>query len=257
MSLSLLSPRDGHPVPLSQNLVRCLRVTVAALAFACPVVAGAMASPNKAYVARTGVVDIAIVGDSLANDLGRGMEDLFRGKRNIKVIKETRYSTGLTRTDYFNWNAELREFVRKTNPDAIVVLIGGNDAQSIRVKGRSLERFSKPWLREYERRVALFMRILRQEKAKIYWVGLPVVRSDSMSRYYRTMNLIYRRQAARHDIKFISIWKEFADSNGEYTSFGRNVRGVKRRLRKNDGMHFTTDGALRLASSVARAIGVR
>jgi hypothetical protein len=141
--------------------------------------------------------------------------------------------------------------------DAIVVLIGGNDAQAIRVNGRSLERFSKPWLAEYQHRVADFMKILRRAKAKVYWVGLPVVRSDVMSDHFRTMNTIFQRQAARHRITYVSIWKDFADSGGEYTSFGRSVGGVKRQLRKNDGMHFTEDGTLRLAARVARAIGMQ
>jgi hypothetical protein len=213
--------------------------------------------PAAASPAAASPMDIAVVGDSLANDLGRGMEDLFRGKRNVKVIKQTHHATGLTRPDYFNWNTELREFVGKSDADAIVVLIGGNDAQAIRVKGRSLERFSKPWLAEYERRVAHFMKILKRARTRVYWVGLPVVRSDSMSRHFQAMNRIYRRQAARHRIKYVSIWRDFADAGGDYTSFGRGVNGVKRQLRKNDGLHFTDEGTLRLAASVARAIGVR
>ena len=202
-------------------------------------------------------MDIAVVGDSLANDLGRGMEDLFRGKRNVKVIKQTRYATGLTRPDYFNWNAQMRMFVGRSDADAIVVLIGGNDRQDIHLKGRRLERFSKPWMAEYERRVATFMKILKRAKSRVYWVGLPVVRSGLMSRHFRAMNNIFRRQAARHRIRYVSIWRDFADSSGDYTSFGRSVRGVKRQLRKNDGLHFTEAGTLRLATSVARAIGVR
>jgi hypothetical protein len=256
MPFSTLSSRSPQAAG-SRFALGCLCVAVLGLAVALPTAASAQARSNRAYVANARSVDIAVVGDSLANDLGRGMEDLFRSRPNIKIVKQTHYATGLTRKDQFNWNDQLRAFIGKTDTDTIVVLIGGNDSQDIRVDGRSLERFSKPWLAEYERRVAQFMAILKRAKAKVYWVGLPLVRSDTMSNHFRTLNQIYRRQAVRHRITYVSIWKDFADAGGDYTSFGRSVGGVKRQLRKNDGMHFTEDGTLRLAARVASAIGVR
>jgi len=252
-----LSPRDRKAGRFLGILRGCVHVAALAAVVSLSVTADAQATSRKAYVAKSRSLDIAIVGDSLANDLGRGMEELFRNKRNVNVIKQTHYSTGLTRRDYFNWNSQLRTFVSKTDADAIIVLIGGNDGQDIRLNGRSIDRFSKAWMVEYERRVAQFMNILKRAKTKVYWVGLPVVRSDSMSQHFRAMNVIYRRQAARHRIRYVSIWKDFATSKGDYTSFGRSLHGVKRQLRKNDGMHFTDDGTLRLAARVAQAIGVR
>jgi len=256
MTFSRRAARGHEAVLLRKKPLGCrLRIATLCLALAIPVVA-AQAAPESASAARADVVDVAVIGDSLANDLGSGMEDLFRNKRSVRVIKRTRHATGLMRDDYFNWNAALRKFIARSDADAIVVMIGGNDAQTVRVKGRRLTRFTRPWLAEYERRVALFMRILKQAHTNVYWVGLPVVRSDKMSRNFRTMNRIFRTQAARYGITFVSIWSDFADSSGDYTSFGRSVRGVKRQLRKNDGMHFTTAGTLRLAARVASAIGI-
>lgn len=257
MMLSRLAARPKTFVRDKKPLrFRFPRIATLCLALAIPVVA-AQGAPDYASAARAGVFDVAVVGDSLAHDLGSGMEDLFRNKRSVRVIKRTRHATGLMRDDYFNWNSALRKFIARANADAIVVMIGGNDAQTIRVKGRRLTRFTKPWLAEYERRVALFMRILNQAHTNVYWVGLPVVRSNKMSRNFRIMNRIYRTQAARYRITYVSIWNDFSDSSGSYTSFGRSVRGVRRQLRKNDGMHFTTAGTLRLAARVAGAIGIR
>jgi hypothetical protein len=250
----LTTNRDTVPHSRSLSIGAC--AGIAGLMLAASLCASAQAGPNRALVAKSGSQSIAVVGDSLANDLGRGMEDLFRGKRNVRVVKQTRFATGLMRTDYYDWNGKLSGFLRHHNPDAIVVLIGGNDSQSIRVGGRRLDRFTKPWLVEYRKRVAHFMRILKREKARVYWVGLPVVRSDFMSRNYRIMNRIFRTEARRHGIRYVSTWEAFSAKGGEYTSFGRSVRGVKRQLRKEDGMHFTDAGTLRLATHVAKAIGV-
>ena len=56
-------------------------------------------------------VSVAVVGDSLANDLANGMEDNFTGKP-VNVIKLTQFATGLVRTDYFNWNGTVQNALR-------------------------------------------------------------------------------------------------------------------------------------------------
>jgi hypothetical protein len=230
---------------------------VAALALAAVVTTNATAAASIMQSTRTKPISVAIVGDSLANDLGRGMEALFAGKPGIRVIKQTRFATGLVRTDYFDWNRSLRGFLHSENPDVIVVVIGGNDRQPIRLEDRRLDPLTKPWLTEYDRRVAHFMNTLKRERTKVYWIALPVVRSESLSDAYQAMNQIYRRQATRHGFQYLNVSSKFQTQDGAYSSFGRSLEGVKRKLRKDDGMHFTDAGGLLLAAHVARAIGLR
>lgn len=198
---------------------------------------------------------IGVVGDSMAADLGDGMQKLLRDRDTVKVIRFAKPATGLMRDDVYNWQNALKGFISKTKLDAIVVMIGGNDRQSIWLNGRRLPRGSKAWLAEYERRVARFMVLLAQADAKVYWVGLPVVRSEWMSRDYKGLNKIFHAHARKHGFTYVSTWENFVDGSGGYSSFGRSLNGVKRRLRKEDGMHFTTDGELLLADIVTRAIG--
>jgi hypothetical protein len=202
-------------------------------------------------------ITFAVVGDSIANELGQGMQALYRRSSRVRVIKKTQFSTGLVRTDYYNWYAVLPAFLRRYRPDVIAVNIGGNDRQNLSVNGRRLERFSQPWLRAYAERVARFMALLKRTGAEVYWVGLPQVRSPRMTRDYRVLNQIYRRAAARHDFTYVSIWNSFANARGGYTAYGRAIDGHHRRLRKEDGIHFTDAGKLRLAADVADAMGLR
>jgi len=202
-------------------------------------------------------VSVAVVGDSLANDLGNGMEDIFAKRRNVHVIKQTRFATGLVRTDYFNWNATVRNALRHGDANILVVVIGGNDHQPIRINGRRLDPLSKAWRAEYARRVGRFMDTVKHSRAKLYWVGLPDVRSEKLARGYRAMNQIYKREAARHKFTYIDIWNKFHTPDGAYSSFGKSLEGVKRRIRKEDGMHFTEPGRKLFAAYVARAIGLR
>jgi hypothetical protein len=201
-------------------------------------------------------VTVAVVGDSIANELGRGMQALFARSRDVHVIKRTKFSTGLVRTDYFNWNAALRQYLRRHRADKIVVVMGGNDRQNITAGRRKLHRFSRAWRRNYERRVARFMQILKRARAKVYWVGLPQVASRQMTRDYRILNSIYRREAKRHGFTYVSIWRTFANSKGAYSSFAR-VGGHLARVRKEDGLHFTDIGSRALAGYVARVMDLR
>jgi hypothetical protein len=218
----------------------------------------AVQAQGSALSARRQPLTVAIVGDSMANDLGNGMEDLFARYSNMQVVKKTRFATGLVRTDYYNWNAEIREFLAAHDPDVILVLIGGNDRQPIRLDDeRRLDPLTRPWMTEYQKRVSHFMRNIRRERARTFWIGLPAVRSDSLTQAYQAMNKVYRYEARRNGFKYVSIWNEFLSPSGDYTSFGQSVEGVKRRLRQEDGMHFNETGRLSLAAYVAQAIGLR
>lgn len=216
------------------------------LTFACTFPATSHARP----------VTVAVVGDSIANELGRGMEALFARSSQVRVIKRTKFSTGLVRTDYFNWNAALRQYLSRLRADKIVVVMGGNDRQHIVVGHRKLHRFSSGWRRNYERRVARFMGILKRARAEVYWVGLPQVASGQMTRDYGILNSIYRRQAKRHGFTYVSIWRTFTNSKGAYTSFA-SVGGNRARVRKQDGLHFTDIGSRALAAHVARVMKLR
>jgi hypothetical protein len=197
---------------------------------------------------------IGIIGDSIAGDLGRGMQKLLAGRGNLKIFTFTKPATGLMRDDVYDWERALAGFLRKTRLNAIAVMIGGNDRQSVWMNGRRLSHGSPEWRAEYERRLARFMAPLATGKAKVYWLGLPVVRSAKMSRDYESLNRIFQAQARKHGFEYISTWETFADAKGRYRPFGPDLDGVKRRLRKNDGMHFTISGELRLANLLARAI---
>ena len=207
--------------------------------------------------ARKQPITIAVVGDSMANDLGNGMEDLFGRRNSVQVVKKTRFATGLVRTDYFNWNTTIRDFLSHHDPDVILVLIGGNDRQPIRTDGERLDPLTRPWITEYQRRVSQFMRHLKRERARVFWIGLPAVRSDSLSRAYHVMNKVYRYEARRYGFRYVSTWDEFLSPSGDYTSFGQSLEGVRRRLRQEDGMHFTETGRLSLAAYVAQKIGLQ
>lgn len=243
------------PCPLTQlNPSRILTTAFVALLALCLAADAHAQSTNLS--ARKQPTRIAVIGDSVANDLGRGFQDLFENKPNVEIVKQTKFATGLVRTDYYDWNGTVRKFLKEHNPDVILVVIGGNDRQAIRVNGQRYEPFEKGWVVDYERRVARFMKNFKGERAQVYWVSLPPVRSEKLTNAFREMNKIYRRQAERHGFHYLNVWNRFL-TKGAYSSFGQSLEGVRRQIRKDDGMHFTEAGRILFASYVANAIGLR
>ena len=231
--------------------IRLFLVAFVALAFC------ASARAQTSLSARSHHITVAVLGDSVAHDLARGMEALFEHDRRVRVIRQTRFSTGLVRTDYYDWNGVASAFMRLHNPDIVLVVIGGNDRQDIRAHGHRYDPLSKGWIVQYKHRVSRFMRHFERRGTKVYFIGLPPVRSSSLDRAYRVINRIYKEEAHRHGFHYISIWRKFTTAGGAYTSFGDNLRGVRRQLRMNDGEHFTPAGRLVFADYVAGQTGLR
>ena len=67
----------------------------------------------------------------------------------------------------------------------VVVSLGGNDRQDFSFNGRSVERFSDDWWIEYMRRVEQVMMSLKRGSRTVYWLGIPIVRSDRMTQRLR------------------------------------------------------------------------
>lgn len=199
-----------------------------------------------------GATRLVVVGDSLAQDLWFGVQRAFRNSKHIEVIRFTKSASGLVRDDSYNWNKKLGSFVAEQDFDIAVVVFGGNDRQEIRLKGKRLPRFSKVWAEEYRNRVAHIITLLKTRAEKVFWVSLPVVRSERMTRDYLKLNKIYKAEAEANGAEYVDIWSQFRGEDGGYTSFGPDLQGAKRRLRQDDGLHFTLPGQGRFADEVLK-----
>jgi hypothetical protein len=68
------------------------------------------------------------------------------------------------------------------------------------------------------------------------------------------LNEVYREKSFINGAKFIDTWSGFTDESGRYSAFGPDMTGQVRRLRADDGMHFTSRGYLKLAHFAEKEI---
>ncbi len=194
--------------------------------------------PSGPAIAQEKGLRVAIIGDSLANDLWFGFRETYAKTTPHKFIKYTKAATGLVRPDFYDWNRRARE-ISAAGADIGIVLIGGNDRQNFSIKGRVVRRFTEPWYAEYRRRVDRFNKLLKRGVKRVYWVALPDVRPRRMSRDYKKLNRVYAASAKANGATYIDIWS-WSTANPK--------------ILRGDGLHFTTPGTMALARKLGAVI---
>ncbi|MEO1747555.1 MAG: DUF459 domain-containing protein, partial [Pseudomonadota bacterium] len=140
--------------------------------------------------------------------------------------------------------------------DIVVMQIGSNDRQAMRVGGRSQQVLSEAWKGEYVARVEAFAKAVRERNRVLVWVGAPPFKFRSMSADMLAFNEIYRAAVEGVDGYFVDIWDGFVDENGNFALTGDDIKGQKVRLRVGDGINFTKPGRRKMAFYAERQLRV-
>jgi hypothetical protein len=130
----------------------------------------------------------------------------------------------------------------------------GAEGQPIKSGRDWLKVGSDGWREIYGQRVEAFIKKLRQANIAVYWVGLPVMRSPGQSTDAEAMNDLFREKSFINGAKFIDTWNGFTDEGGRYSAYGPDMTGQVKRLRADDGVHFTMRGYLKLAHFVEKEL---
>jgi hypothetical protein len=196
---------------------------------------------------------VVVMGDTLADQLAQGLADAFAEERpEVAVIKKTRDSTGFVRDDVFNWVAEGPRLLEGEKATAVVVMLGMNDRQVLRDETGAHQPRSDRWRELYNKRIEDFLTKLKEKNAPVFMVGLPAMQLARLSADMPYFNEIFRERAQKAGTAYIDIWEGFVDERGDFALFGPALDGQRRRLRMNDGVHFSKVGARKLAHFVER-----
>jgi hypothetical protein len=198
--------------------------------------------------------NVVVFGDSLGDGVWAGLYHVFQKDRRISVIRKSRVATGFARQDFFDWNAAAREAAAEMRIDAAVIVMGTNDRQTIVENGERHALFEPGWRAIYDRRVDEFTATLKAAGARVYWVGLPVMRSPRFEEDMRRFNGIFAARAAANGVTFIPTHAAVAGPDGGYAAYGLDRSGRKKLLRTEDGIHFTMEGYDLLAETVGSVI---
>lgn len=200
-------------------------------------------TPEKIENARK----ILVIGDFVADGLAAGLSEAFASSPGVVIEERSNGSSGLVRTDYFNWQSELPALIAEVKPAVVVIDIGANDRQQMTAASGKLNFRTPEWFEEYERRVSALGKVVLDAKIPLLWVGLPAFRPQNMTADALTLNGVYRRAVERIGGEFIDVWEGFVDQDGRFIVTGSDINGQQVRLRGSDGINLTAAGKRKLA----------
>ncbi len=198
---------------------------------------------------------VLVIGDFIAMGLGDGLKEAFAEAPDIAVETRANSASGLVRDDYYNWPEKLAVALDEVKPNAIVIAIGANDRQQMRLADGNREKFrTDAWLAEYKRRVGDFAAAARRTGTPLIWVGMPPFQSPGMMADMASFNTLYREATEKAKGQFIDIWDGFVDADGKFMVTGPDVNGQQVRLRGSDGINMTRAGKRKMAFYVEKDI---
>ena len=197
---------------------------------------------------------VLVVGDSLADGLWSGLYRAFQEDGNMEVVNKSKPSSGFVRADSYDWTKEIDDILKDDTYQIVVVMFGANDNQAIGSGKDFIKPGTDAWDDLYGHRVEAVVKNLRAKCLCVYWSGVPIMRSPDDSDDAEELNDIYREKSFINGAKFIDTWSGFTDESGRYSAVGPDMSGQIRRLRDDDGVHFTPRGYLKLAHFAEKEI---
>jgi uncharacterized protein len=197
-------------------------------------------------------VNLFVTGDSEAQFVGEVLTDMLPSDLfDVSVV--ARNATGLTNPEFFNWEINARQEIAARHPDAVVMVIGGNDGFNVAVNGQLYGPDTPQWQLEYARRTAVVMQDLGSNGTRpVYWVPPPTARDTEFNKIFASQNKAVE-QAARAvpGARYVDIYSTL--NHGRYSDVLK-TDGDKVLARQADGIHFSRAGAVAPARLIFRAM---
>lgn len=187
---------------------------------------------------------VLLLGDSMMLEgLGPPLQRALKKYEGLKVFRDGRYGTGLTRLDNFDWLNYFDEMLVKYQPDLVVITIGANDAQDMVGEGRRVHLASDKWNEIYAARVGDLLSRARSKGTTVFWVGLPIMGREPYGSRIAAINQLARTVCdSSENCRFWDSWLSVADAQGKYATYLSGAEGKSLRVRAKDNIHLTEAG---------------
>ena len=180
--------------------------------------------------------EVFVTGDSQAEFVGQLLTDLLPDELfDVEVVARN--------PEFFNWEINAQQEIAARAPDAVVMVMGGNDGFNVLADDQLYGPQDPEWQTEYARRAAVVMRELGSDgKRPVYWMPPPTARDPEFNDIYATQNAAIEQAAeAVPGARYVDIYTTIND--GRYSD-ELKIDGRRVLARQADGVHFTREGAI-------------
>lgn len=200
-------------------------------------------------------VRVLLAGDSLMESLGPQLRSSLAGYGNITFIPIGKKSTGLSRPDFYDWPAVLKQHLAADRPHLVVMWVGTNDPQGIYgYKGLGAP-CSEAWQQVYRSKVREIISLAHSHGARILFMGPPVVGDYSLNAQLGVIDRLMQQECSRLGVCYVSTRFILGDSRGIFHSQGRLLDGSLVTIRSRDRVHITSDGNRRVMDYLLPYLG--
>jgi hypothetical protein len=198
---------------------------------------------------------VLVFGDVMADQLAQGLADAFVSDRpEVAISRKTKANSGFVRGDFYDWVGLAPALLAKEKVTAIVVILGVNDRQPLRDDQGAYEFRTDRWRELYGKRIEDFLVKLKDKNVPIFVVGMPSMRNPKLSTDVVYLNEILAERTRKVGGYYVDVWDGFITEAGDFMASGPALDGQIRRLRAEDGIHFTKAGQRKLAHYVEREL---
>ena len=199
-----------------------------------------------------------VMGDSMVQFFGHVMVGLANDTGVIEASTEHQLSSGLSRPDFYDWPTRIVAVLAAEDPDAVVLMFGGNDAQAIVVDGQIARRFSDAWVQEYSARVGHVMDLVTTDPDRVLiWVGQPIMEDPEYDARMQRLNEVFEAEAAtRERVHYVDTRDLFRGPNGGFSRYVADADGQLADVRLTDGVHLSTVGGRWLSQVLLDELGL-
>lgn len=189
-------------------------------------------------------------GDSQMRSIAAGMTRALGSDTSIAVRELSVPSSGFLRSDYYNWPQKLEAVFADQKDgerfDAAVIFLGMNDYQDMWTTGGIILTAGSPeWEEVYRKMVKVHLDTALASVPRLYWLGLPVVRSAAYNEKMQYLNAVHDSVAEEYDSKkLVRI-----SLKGLVEQYGTGYIGAIKPegsawipLIQGDGIHYTVEG---------------
>lgn len=196
------------------------------------------AAKSSVAKAGTGGPAVAVVGDSLAVGVGMTMEQRLKKTEGVGCLPLGKVSTGLISKKY-DWDKALADLLAKEPISAVVVVLGGNDANNA-IAGKAAG--TPEWNEAYVAKAERFLRIAESAHVRVMWVGLPAMKEAAYSKRVEAVNAAAKTACSKvAGCTYMEASDIFTDGSGNYVQ-AKDIGGKTVSLRAGDGVHMTMTG---------------
>jgi len=183
----------------------------------------------------------------LAPTLTRGLSI----EKGVHLLKAYRSGTGLARPEVYDWLQQYPLMLGAMRPQLVICALGANDGQNVQVGKKVLEFGSPEWDEFYRGRLTAYLDMLLKPQTRVLWVGMPVMKERRFAQKMLHMNTLVQTELQRYPaVTWLDPNPALGYADNVFAQYRVDERGKLIKMRADDGIHMTDDGAAYLLAPI-------